>query len=368
MPGNSDVHWSRRELLCRALVAGGAIAVALPVGQLAARVSGLQTRVTAANPPPETRTVRLVKASALCVAPQYLAEGLLRDEGFTDVQYVTIPLGPLNAVASGEADLSMTFTGPLLIQVDAGDPIVMLAGVHIGCFELFGTDRIRAIRDLKGRSVAVQQLGSSQHVFLAAMLAYVGLDPRKDITWVTVPSAEGVQMLAEGKVDAYMAFPPEPQELRAKKIGHVVVNSMMDRPWSQYFCCQVGANREFVRKYPIATKRALRAILKGADICAREPATAAKFLVARGYTDRYDYALATLRDMGYGKWREYDAEDTIRFYALRLHEVRMIKSSPQKIIAEHTDWRFLLELRRELKAEQTPNNGARGFWYGAPRS
>ena len=51
-----------------------------------------------------------------------------------------------------------------------------------------------------------------------------------------------------------------------------------------------------------------------------------------------------------GKWREYDAEDAIRFYALRLHEFGFIKSSPQKILAEGTDWRFLNELKRELKA------------------
>jgi len=58
----------------------------------------------------------------------------------------------------------------------------------------------------------------------------------------------------------------------------------------------------------------------------------------------------TLRELPYSKWREYDSEDAIRFYALRLHEIGMIKSSPQKIIAENTDWRFLNELKRELKA------------------
>ena len=49
-------------------------------------------------------------------------------------------------------------------------------------------------------------------------------------------------------------------------------------------------------------------------------------------------------------WREYDAEDTLRFYALQLHEAGMIKSSPNKIIADGTDWRFLNELKRELKS------------------
>ena len=105
-----------------------------------------------------------------------------------------------------------------------------------------------------------------------------------------------------------------------------------------------------MRSYPVATKRAIRAILKAADLCASEPERAARRLVDRGYTPRYDYALQTLNENAYGKWREYDAEDAIRFYALRLHEFGFIKSSPQKILAEGTDWRFLNELKRELKA------------------
>jgi NitT/TauT family transport system substrate-binding protein len=112
----------------------------------------------------------------------------------------------------------------------------------------------------------------------------------------------------------------------------------------------LAGNREFVHTKPVATKRVLRAILKATDLCASEPALSAHRLVDGGFTPRYDYALQTMRDVPYDKWREYDAEDTIRFYALRLHELGLIKSNPQKIIANGTDWRFLNELKRELKA------------------
>jgi NitT/TauT family transport system substrate-binding protein len=56
-----------------------------------------------------------------------------------------------------------------------------------------------------------------------------------------------------------------------------------------------------------------------------------------------------MRDIPYSRWRAYDPEDTVRFYALRLHEAGMIKSSPQKILTQGTDWRFLKELTKELK-------------------
>jgi NitT/TauT family transport system substrate-binding protein len=72
-------------------------------------------------------------------------------------------------------------------------------------------------------------------------------------------------------------------------------------------------------------------------------------VVDRGYIERYDYAFETIRGLSYSKWREYDPEDTVRFYALRLHEAGMVKSSPQKLIAQGTDWRFLNELKKELK-------------------
>jgi NitT/TauT family transport system substrate-binding protein len=253
------------------------------------------------------------------------------------------------AVLSGDVDLVLNFVGPLLIRLDAGDPLVMLAGAHVGCFELFGTDHVRAIRDLKGKTVSVPELGSPQHVFLASIAAYVGLDPRRDIDWVIHPRAEAMQLLTDGKVDAFLGFPPEPQELRAKGVRHVVVNSALDRPWSQYFCCMVYARREFAQKYPVVTKRALRAILKATDICALEPERTAGWLVDKGYTKNYNYALQAMQELPYAKWREYEPEDTVRFYALRLQEAGMIKSTPQKIIGQGTDWRFLNELKKELK-------------------
>jgi NitT/TauT family transport system substrate-binding protein len=334
--------WSRREFITTLGIAGGAALL------------GSQSDILAAEPPPETTRLRLLQLRSICNAPQYVAEESLQREGFTDVRYARVegPLGVHKALAAGQADINMGFVAPFIVQVDVGDPIVMLAGVHIGCFELFGTERVRTIRDLKGKKVAVPDLGSGPHVFVASMAAHVGLDPRKEINWVTHPTAEAKALLAEGKIDAYLGFPPDPQELREKGISRVVVNGMMDRPWSQYFCCMIVGNREFVRKHPVATKRAIRAILKGTDVCAHEPQRVARFLVDKGYTANYKHALQTMEEMKmayHGKWRQYEPEDTVRFYALRLHEAGMIKASPQKIIAQGTDWRFLRELKKELK-------------------
>jgi NitT/TauT family transport system substrate-binding protein len=112
----------------------------------------------------------------------------------------------------------------------------------------------------------------------------------------------------------------------------------------------LAANREFVRRYPVTTKRAVRALLKAADICDSDPMKVARFLSDKLYEPRFQIGLEVVKSLPYNRWRESDPEDTLRFHALRLHEVGIIKSTPQKLIAQGTDWRFLNELKRELKA------------------
>jgi NitT/TauT family transport system substrate-binding protein len=302
--------------------------------------------------PLETTRIRLYDWTGLCIAPQFVAEELLKGEGFTDVQYLRDEASggalPNPLLASGAIDINSQFSAPSILRVEAGDPVVFLGGLHVGCFELFATGQIRAVRDLKGKRVAIPALGSPQHVFLASIAAYVGLDPSRDINFVTYPANQSMQLLADSKIDALLSFPPVPQELRAKKVGHLILNSSVDRPWSQYFCCMISANREFVRNHPAATKRAMRALLKAVDLCVAEPERAAQIVADRGYP--YDYSLQAMREIPYAKWRNYDPEDAVRFYALRLHDAGMIKSSPNKILTDGADWRFWNELKRELKA------------------
>src|SRR6266566_3352654 len=170
--------WSRRQFLSTAALAG--------TGTLL----GLGGTGVAAEPPPETTKLRLDQRSGgICTAPQYVAEQLLRGEGFTDVQ--SLKRGAEDEAAkarsTGEIDISVTNVWTILRKIDAGDPVVFLAGLHIGCYELFGNERIHSIRDLKGKNVAVSFLGSGRHLFLASMATHVGLDPHRDIKWITDP-------------------------------------------------------------------------------------------------------------------------------------------------------------------------------------
>jgi NitT/TauT family transport system substrate-binding protein len=341
---------SRRRFLTNAALAGAA-----GLGGF-----GAWGKALAAEPPPEITTIRFERDTGTCIAPQVFQE-LLRAEGFTDIRYVDLTEAHIrradaakstatpDMIAHGEVDFGRDFAPSLALGMNAGAPVTVLSGLHLGCYEIFGKEEIRTLGDLRGRTVGANVIqGTGERQLLTIMTALVGLDPGKDLHWVT--SLRPMDLFVEGKIDAFLAAPPDLQEVRARNIGHVIVSSITDKPWSQYYCCMLATHTEFARKYPVATKRVLRAILKAVDLCVSEPKRAAQLLVDQGYTKRYDYALQALSDIRYDVWRDYDPEDTLRFYALRLHEAGLIESSPNKLIAEHTDWRFLDELKRELKA------------------
>jgi NitT/TauT family transport system substrate-binding protein len=334
--------WTRREMLRRLSAAS------------CAGLFGLGARpAAAAEPPPETRTIRVNDVPVLCVAPQHVAEAFLRMEGFTDVRYPGYKgaISEIQALGEGALDITAGLVTDFITGIDAGAPVVVLAGLHAGCLETFANDRVPSLRDLAGKKVAITGLGDHMHVFLSSVAAYIGLDPARDIEWVVERNfRDWPRLLEDGQVDVVAAFPPQTYAIREMGFAHVILDNTTDDPWRHYFCCMVTARREFVRQYPVATKRALRAFVKAIEFCSLEPERAARLLVERGITSRYDYALKTLREVPYGAWRSYDPEDTLRFYSLRLHEAGLVKSTPKEIIARGADFQFQKALRRELKA------------------
>lgn len=332
---------NRRDFIKRITLAG------------AAAYLGFDCRNAYAEPPPETNRVRFFEYKASCWVPQYLAEDLLRKEGFTDIQYIrgkNIDQSE-ELLQAGEIDFRLGNASWQIKEVEPDDNAVFLAGLHVGCFSLIGSDRVYSIQDLKGKNVWAQgKLGFGPHLFFSVIISYVGLDPRKDVNFIEASKDEALHLFTQGEIDAFISFPPGPTELREKKIGHVLLDTNVDKPWSQYFCCMIDANRKFVGNYPIATKRALRALLLANDIVVRDPELATRVLIERKIRkeSEYKYILQALKETPYEKWRDFNPEDTIRFYALRLHELGMTKMSPQEIIEQSTDWRFLEALKSEL--------------------
>jgi NitT/TauT family transport system substrate-binding protein len=311
--------------------------------------------LAATEPPPETTTIRFAEVRSPCWVPQLMAEPLLRKEGFTDIQYIKHdkPFQGKQDILAGKIDFSEDFIPASIKGIEPGSQIVFVAGLHAGCYSLIASDRTRSILDLKGKKVWAGgggEFGVGPLIFFKVLIEYVGLDPDKDVQYVEVPGPEAIELFKRGKIDAFMSFPPGPQQLSAAGIGQVLVDTNVDRPWSQYFCCMILGRRDFIKNNPIATRKVIRSILKANDIVSQNPTAAAQVLVdrkLRKLDDKESMAQA-YREIPYDKWRHYSPEDTIRYYALRLKELGIIKHSPQDYISKNTDWSHLASLKKEM--------------------
>jgi NitT/TauT family transport system substrate-binding protein len=322
----------------------------------AAGLLGFRPAIAAAEPPLETSSINIVYDPAspfLCYGPQYVATEMLKLEGFTDINYAPYSEEePVDAsiLGSGRADITADWVASVLTMADQGQPVVALSGMHVGCTEIFAREGIRSIRDLKGKKFALSVRGSLEQGWLSMLFTYIGLDPQRDIEWVVHPYDEWGELLAAGNVDAVMLWPPDAQVFRNQKIGHVILDTGTDKPWKDYYCCIIAGNQNFVNNNPIATKRAIRAMLKATDLCALEPELAARAVINNGFPTEYKIALQVFSEIPYALWREYDPQDTFLFYALRMHKLGLIKQSPEALVSKCTDWRFLHQLKQEMKA------------------
>src|SRR6516162_377011 len=135
---------SRRRFLSNAALAGAA-----GLGGF-----GAWGKALAAEPPPEITTIRFEKDPVTCIAPQVFQE-LLRAEGFTDIRYVDVTETHVrradaansdvysNMMAHDEVDFGRTFAPGFVLGMNAGAPVMVLSGLHLGCFEVFGKNEIR---------------------------------------------------------------------------------------------------------------------------------------------------------------------------------------------------------------------------------
>ena len=178
---------TRRRFLTTMSLAGAASVLRAPLG-------------LAAEGPLETMTVRF-QTGALCNSSLSIAEEMLRAEGFTEIRYVEEGRNPIRPVMQGEVDFSPAYANTCVRAIDAGEPLMLLAGLMVGCFELFAREGIDSVAELKGKSIGVGAAGSLSQELLTLITTQVGLDPAKDIHWITSPKVKPIELCEQGRIE-----------------------------------------------------------------------------------------------------------------------------------------------------------------------
>jgi len=184
------------------------------------------------------------------------------------------------------------------------------------------------------------------------------MDPRTDVNFIEIgPDVPALRdAFVDGRSQAFMASAANGPQLRRnpKNPGKVILDTTMDKPWSQYYCCQLAVNRDWARRNPIATKRVTRARAPGGRPGDEGSGGRRAPVRRRGVTSRRlpprrtrNIVNEVIRDLSYD-WRELDPEETLRFFALRLADAKLITSTPQQLIAQGTDLAYMRQLRKEL--------------------
>jgi len=341
---------TRRELLRVTL---GATAALAGGGLLEACAPSPTTQAAPATlPPPETTTLRIVNPAA-CDPGLALAGDYLREEGFTDVHYIDTNFVERGWLLNRQADVAQAHPEFIVTSLDAGLPMMLLAGLHSGCLEVWARPDIRGITELRGKRIAVRRADTSDqfYAFFATLLGYIGIDPLKDVQFLSFGNGPDMRKaFIEGRADAVLngaSAGPAFRRLPTSP-GHVILSNLTDKPWSQYNCCTLVAHRDWARQNPIATKRVTRALLRATDRAARDQARAAHDAVSFGPDFADESLIRETMDMCTYDWRDLDPEETLRFYALRLADVKLITKTPQQLIAEGTDLAYMRQLRKEL--------------------
>lgn len=321
----------------------------------AGRLLGMTTRTRQAVaspaplPTPETTTIRIGCNS--CDAPIMIAEYYLRQEGFTKVEVTDGAAG--QTLANGRIDMDVMFPSSLANNLEQGQRVVALAGLHPGCAEIWAPQHIRSLKDLRGKTIVVRSkvLGNLGYTYPAIVLKHAGVDPA-DVNFVVQADADPVRLYLDGKNDAVFVATTGAAALAANPAnkGHIVHSQINDNPWAKLDCCLLVTTREWYRANPAATKHALRAIFRSADFQPHNRAGAVKFATGNGLfggPKNYQNVLSAA-NMVPANWRELDAEKSVRFHGRLLADVGMLKISVDELVTA-VDLRILRELRAELK-------------------
>ena len=210
------------------------------------------------------KPVKLGWWGATCEAPIYVAHnvGFFEREGLK-VELVNLGQSSAkDALASGKVDGAPGITFEWLKPIEQGQNIRVTGGLHGGCLRLVvgAKTGITALDGLRGKTIGTDQIGGSAHSLFSVVLAAAGIDPQKDVTFVSYPGAQLETALKRGNVAAVAASDPYPFLIVANGNGTELLSNLTGA-YKDHFCCAIGLNGSLIEESPATAAAVTRAWL-----------------------------------------------------------------------------------------------------------
>ncbi len=231
--------------------------------------------------------IKICYLGLTCEPPIFVAyeNGFFQEEG-VDVELVKTDWNTMrDGLADGRFHASYSFIMYLMKPTEMGLDLKLTGGIHTGCLRIQAATKtdIKTVADLKGKRVGVTHMGSPPFLFASRVLADKGIDPKKEVEWVTMPGDAMAKALDQGRIEALASAEPIGTMLLAGNKVRTVCDQAADAPYDDEYCCIVVVNGKFAREDPTTAAKVTRALLKGAKWVGVNPAAAAKLAVEKNY-------------------------------------------------------------------------------------
>ncbi len=231
--------------------------------------------------------IKVAYLGLTCEAAMFVAyeKGFFQEEGL-DVEFVKTDWDGLrDGLGLGRFDANYTLIMYLLKPIEQGLDVKITGGVHSGCLRVqaCAKNSIKTVEDLRGKRIGIPTMGSPPFLFTSRVLAAHGMDPKKDVEWVVIPTEVAGLAIDSEKIDAVANSEPIGSILLAQGKVRTIADQAVDPFYRDEYCCAVVVSGALAKRDPRSAAKVTHALLKGARWVDENPTAAAQLSVEKNY-------------------------------------------------------------------------------------
>jgi NitT/TauT family transport system substrate-binding protein len=289
------------------------------------------------------------KDGALCGAPIYIAfdKGFFAEEGF-DVELISADAETRKIGLNNGTIPMVNGDFQFFPSIEEGVNVSVVDGLHNGCIKFIVKkgSPIKTAADLKGKKIAVDEIGGTPHQVASVWVEKAGISAKPESKQVEfVVYSDGnleIEALKNGDVDVAALWDPLGSVYTSGEHAseyEVLFDLSTDPTFAGKYCCFLYASNKVIEDHPEQIAALLRAYEKAQDWIAKNPKEAVNIISDKHYSDIEDKVLAEKLIVSYlypsAEDRAANKQDVgkdVEYFATELYNIGYLKTLPAEFI------------------------------------